>query len=245
MGSLLPFFHAPHEVRHEIGTRLRDRLSVPQGFAMTGTGSFTVVWRQHGDVRQAIAIDATAGCDDIKTELTLWLSSEKLSSIWVAALPPAIAAWKAQGDAFCGGMSHDFRHVLTDLVPSPSEDEVVRFDRFALGSRAALDDFTARLGDFAAGKLVPVLDGIGDLPALAAWALSDSRIEVLRSGNVSLPEQMASAVLARLAKPSVFEDVAQALKTNRHKAQHWRVFNDPAGRHLDRLIEHLRAMPGS
>ena len=60
-----------------------------------------------------------------------------------------------------------------------------------------------------------------------------------------LREQLATATLARLAKPAVFDEVAQGLKHNPHRAHYWQALGDDDGHLLEKLIAELRSHPTS
>lgn len=232
----------PGETRHRLGESLRDRLA-SAGFALTIVESDVVVWRQLGDIRQALDLTVSEREDGIAVDLSLWLSSPRLSSTWLAVMPPHVAEWKQRGDRLCGGVAWDFVYALSDVVPGTSAEEAGRFDSARLSSPDALEAFQADLCNYAAARLLPWLDGLRDLSALAALVLSDANIEYAGRGRVALPEQMGTLVLARLARPEVFETVAHTLQTNPHKSRVWEELRDPEGRLLDRLVDHLRATP--
>jgi hypothetical protein len=235
------------QVRQHIGAQLHEAFLKPHGFALTCTDSHAVVWRQRGDIRQAIAIQASNGADAVDTALSLWVSSNQLSAVWLAALPATFAQWKAEGDEACGGVAYDFYYTLTDVVASPSPEAVAQFgDNCPLRSQGELDAFAAHLGAFSVEALLPVLDAMNDLASLSDLALADWSLDIARTSRVSLPEQMGMLVIARLTNHPGFEDFAQALTHNPYKAEAWSEFSDPEGRHLDQLIAHLRSMrPGT
>ena len=175
--------------------------------------------------------------------MALWLSSALVSSVWIRALPPEFAAWKARSDTACGGVSWDFAYGLTDLVRSATSGEIELFGGVLLGSEQELQDFAQQLCGFCSGKLLPVLDGIKDLSSLAKQVITDQNVHILRYGNVSLLEQLGTAVLARLVKSSRFEEIAEALLGNPRKAEFWQAFQDRGGRYIEGLIQYLRVLP--
>jgi hypothetical protein len=70
----------------------------------------------------------------------------------------------------------------------------------------------------------------------------DNRRTIGRFGLEVRGEQLATAVLTRLARPAWFEDVARGLIGNPNKSGYWGEFGDREGRYLGQLIEHLRTM---
>lgn len=234
----------PRTARDQIGARLREHLAGSGDFALACTEGFAVVYRQHGDVRHTIGIEAQREGDHVKLRLHLWLASSKVSSVWLEALPPEVADWKTRNDAFHGGMLFDFTYGVTDIVPAATREEIARFGKIRIRTHSELEELTTSLCTFVAEKLLPVLDPVVNLPSLATLAFNDEAFEIVRSGYVRLPEQLGTAVLVRLERPEAFEQIATALQRNPHKGEYWRELNDPEGRLLDRLIEHLRAMPG-
>ena len=88
-----------------------------------------------------------------------------------------------------------------------------------------------------------MLDGIKDLSSLAKQVITDQNVHILRYGNVSLLEQLGTAVLARLVKSSRFEEIAEALLGNPRKAEFWQAFQDRGGRYIEGLIQYLRVLP--
>lgn len=232
-------------VRDEIGTKLRDHLAPRHGFDLTRTDTFAVVHRLRGEMRQAIGIEARVIGGNVKVVLELWVSAPKIAEVWTAALPPVFAEWRARDDAARGGFAFDFIYGLSDLVASATAHEIARSRNVSPASRQALDDFIAWLCAFVEEKLVPVIDPIDDLDALAGLALTRDALDIVGTGYVRLPEQLATAVLARLARPALFEQVARGLAGNPNKARYWGELNDPEGKFLDALLKHLRTLPSA
>lgn len=232
----------PLAVRAEVGASLQARLA-PHGFDLVSNNAFTLVSRLHGSIRQVIAITCAPTQGHVAGDVELWLSSEQLAEVWAPALAPEIDEWKARRDTECAGMAYDFVYGVSDLVPTVTAAESDRFGRFIARSRRDVDDFAGSLGDFVLDRLLPVLEPVRDLETLAALALTDDALDIVRRGRVRLPEQLGTAVLARLAKPSIFEDVVHGLQHNPNKAHYWRELGDARGELLARLVAQLRALP--
>ena len=232
----------PRKVRDAIGAGLYDRLAPEHGFTLSSVKAYTIVHRQRGAIRQAIAIEAKPDRDQVKIKLEIWLSTPRIEAVWMAGLPRRFTDWKVAEDARCGGSTYDFVYGLTDIVPSATAQEIAQVGKLTLRSTAPIDEFAAMVGTFIEHKLLPVIDPINDLDALAALALTDDALDIVRTGQVRVLEQLATAVLTRLAKPAWFEAVARGLIGNPNKSGYWGEFGDREGRHLDQLIEYLRAL---
>lgn len=232
----------PRKLRDTIGAGMRDRLASGHGFALGSGKAYTIVHRQRGGIRQAIAVEAKADRDQVRIRLELWLSTPRIEAVWMAALPRSFTDWKVNEDARCGGAAYDFVYGLTDIVPSATAQEIARVGKVALSSAAAVDEFVAMVCTFIEDKLLPVIDPIDDLDSLATLALTEDALDIVRTGHVRVPEQLATAVLTRLARPAWFEEVARGLIGNPNKSGYWGEFGDREGQYLGQLIEYLRAM---
>jgi hypothetical protein len=232
----------PRSVRDAIGAGLRARLS-GHGFELTSTDVFTIVHRERGEIRQAIGIEARLVGGEVRVALELWVSAPRIAAVWTAALPPQFAAWREKDDAARGGFAYDFIYGLTDLVESATPQEIARFRNVVPASREALDAFVAKLCSFVEDKLLPVIEPIDDLDTLAGLAFTQDALDIVRTGYVRLPEQLGTAVLARLARPALFDDVAKGLAGNPNKARYWGELDDPEAKSLEVLLNHLRTLP--
>jgi hypothetical protein len=221
------------------------RVALGADFQRFEAAHVSVVWRQHGELRQMLEFGTMRSTDHVSTRLyvSLGFASEALAGRYMAHLPKSFAARRSRYDRDNGGAAAQVRWFLPDLA----RGEPVAQLRFSSESKmrfvgaADVDALVEASRTWLPQTLKPFLDRIGTLEDLRALSIVEARLQHCRKERLSFPRYAALLALARLTSLDTLEAYAAAMAADGKVAPLSKLFKEPDDRHFEQLVEGLRA----
>lgn len=223
------------------------RKSLGSGFKRIEPQERSIVWREHGELRQMLWLHAMRSTDQKNSRLFVHLAfaSTRLTEIYLPLLPESFTARQRKYDKFDGGASMQVRVCLPSIIDGDPRSTALLYSHSDLlfGSIAERDALIAGARRWAKHSLRPYLDGIGTVEQLRAWAITEARLKQCALSRMVYPEYAALLTLARLTSVETLDAYADAFRRSGGIAKLTALFKEPDDRHFEQLVEGLRALP--
>lgn len=211
----------------------------------TTTGpSGTVVRRDHGDLRQMLALRVARSFDrrNARVFCRLGFASEALSQVWQPLLPESFAKRRLNYDRIAGGTAMEFVCFVPDLEHSalPTGLSQATHSEMLVTDAKQLKVLLGGIKLWAGGTLLPFLDQVRTVDDLLPLFIHEASLARARTGQMAFPVYPAMLALARRAGKQTLDDYAEAYRANADFRRLCTLFKDPEGAHFDALIEGLR-----
>ena len=222
------------------------RKSLGRGFKRIEPQERSIVWREHGELRQMLWLHAMRSTDQKNSRLFVYLAfaSTKLTGIYLPLLPESFAARQRKYDRFDGGASMQVRAHLPSIISGdPRTDAVLHSSSDMLfGTIAERDALAGDAARWAKSTLRPFLDEISTVEHLRAWAITDARLAHSAVTRMAYPEYAALLTLARLTSVETLDAYAAAFRRSGGLPKLRELFKEPDDRHFDQLVEGLHGL---
>jgi hypothetical protein len=241
-----------HTIR---GMRLREaqmliadavRATLGRGAERREPHDRTVVWRQHGELRQMLWFYAMRSNDKVNARLFVHLAfaSDRLTALYLPLLPPAFEARQRKYDRFDGGAASQVRAFLPSLTQGDPHAGRLLYSHSDMVFKdvAERDALVAAARDWSRQVLRPYLDGLDSVEALRAWTLNDDRLRHCGVGRMDFPEYAAVLTLARLDSVGTLDAYAAAYRKSGGIRKLTTLFKEPSDQHFEQLVDGLRGL---
>jgi hypothetical protein len=221
--------------------------SLGGGFRREDGRDGSVLWREHGELRQILQLSVMRSTDKVSARVycLVGFACDGLSAIWLPLLPTSFLERQQKFDQVPGGRAPQYRAWLPRLDSGEVEEGL----QFRTTSRMEFRDEPTRaklIADarhWAAGKLRDYLDGIASPDDLQRLFIRPATLPAARSAGMFYPVHLAMLALARRAGLAELDAYAAAYRANPDFGRVCRLYKDPAGSHLDQLVAGLRERP--
>ena len=206
----------------------------------------SVVWRQHGELRQMLWFYVMRSNDKVNARLFVHLAfaSDKLTALYLPLLPPAFEARQRKYDRFDGGAATQVRAFLPSITRGdPHADRLLySHSDMAFKDTGERDALAAGARQWTRDVLRPYLDTLDSIDALRAWALDDERLRHCGVGRMEYPQYAAVLTLARLDSVATLDAYATAFRNSGGIRKLTTLFKEPDDQHFEQLVEGLRKL---